>query len=115
MNIEETKQLLGEIAIVDNRKQTLDTVNTWHEYLNGFTLAQCRDALRTHRQNAPDVWVMPGHLVAVMRRGMAFNRIPMCPHEIPRGSYCHDCTHTSGCQMCRTPNLHPEEEPDPEW
>lgn len=115
MNLEETKQLLGEIAIVDNRKQTLDTVNTWHEYLNGFTLAQCRDALRTHRQNAPDVWVMPGHLVSVMRRGMAFNRIPMCPHEIPRGSYCHDCTHTSGCQMCRTPNLHPEEEPDPEW
>lgn len=112
MNLEETKQLLGEVAVVDNRKLGMDALKTWHEYLAGFTLDQCRDALKTHRQNAPDVWVMPGHLVSVMRRGLAFNRIPMCPHDIPRGSFCHDCTHPKNCQMCRIPE--PEQE-DPEW
>ena len=112
MNLDETKKLLGEVAVVDNRKMSMDAANTWHEYLAGFSLDQCREALKMHRQNAPDVWVMPGHLVSVMRRGLAFNRIPMCPHDIPRGSFCHDCTHPKNCQMCRI--LEPEQE-DPEW
>ncbi len=113
MNLDETKKLLGEVAVVDNRKLGMDALRTWHEYLAGFTLDQCRDALKTHRQNAPDVWVMPGHLVAVMRRGLAFNRTPMCPHGIALGMWCHDCTHTSGCQMCRVSNQ--IEEADPQW
>ena len=115
MTLEETKILLGEIAIVDSRKMSTDAAKTWHDYLAGFTLGQCRDALKMHRQNAPDVWVMPGHLVSVIRRGMAFNRTPMCPHGIPRGAYCHDCTHKPTCQMCRIPDPAPTEEEDPEW
>jgi len=115
MTLEETKQLLGEIAIIDNRKMSLDAAETWHGYLAGFTLGQCREALKMHRQNAPDVWVMPGHLVAVMRRGLAFNRTPMCAHEIPRGSFCHDCTHPPHCGMCAPALPAPIEEEDPEW
>jgi len=105
MNLEETQILLGEIARIDNRKLTMDTARTWHDLLEPFTLVDCREALATHRRNAPDQWLVPGHLVQIVRRGKAFaSRTPTCPHGIPLAAHCHDCTHTPACAMCRTPN-----------
>jgi hypothetical protein len=102
MNPDETKQLLGEIAVIDNRKLSMDAVKTWHDYLSGFTLAECREALAMHRKNAPDQWVMPGHLVAVIRRKKSgdFGSIAKCAHGIPLGTPCHDCTHGFDCSAC---------------
>lgn len=101
MSPEEIRQLLGEVAAIDNRRLSPETVNIWHSLLHGFTLPECRDALATHRRNAPDVWLMPGHLVAIIRRKTAFaNRTPTCPHGVRVGDWCHDCAHPTGCPAC---------------
>lgn len=109
MTPEDVRSLLGEIAVIDNRKLSTETAQTWHTYLHGFTLSQCRDALATHRRNAPDVWVTPGHLVAIIRRHQATaNSTPRCEHGITRGDYCHDCSHPSSCTQCRPKQADPE-------
>lgn len=112
MTPEETRILLGEVAIIDSRKMSTETANVWQQLLHGFTLAECREALATFRRNRPDDWVNPGHLVQIMNRAPSWDQVRKCGHAIPLGAYCHDCSHPSNCVMCLTPA--PVEE-DPDW
>ena len=111
MTPEETRILLGEIAVIDNRKMSTETAQAWHQLLAGFSLDDCRKALAAFRRNRPDEWVVPGHLVQIMNRAPSLAGIPRCPHEIPLGSYCHDCRHGPGCHLC----LHVATNEDPDW
>lgn len=101
MTLEETRMLLGEVAAIDNRKATPDTLRMWHETLQGFTLAECREALSQFRRNRPDDWVLPGHLAQIANRNSAGTaHVPKCSHGVPLGGGCHDCTHPADCPVC---------------
>ena len=112
MTPEETRILLGEVAVIDRRKMSTETANMWQALLHGFTLDECRDALATFRRNRPDDWVNPGHLVQIMNRAPSWDQIRRCDHGIPLGTYCHDCTHATNCHMCLMPVA---EDEDPDW
>ena len=105
MTPDETRKLLGEIAVIDNRKMTPETAKTWHDLLAGFDYAACNAAVRTIRLNTPDLWITPGHVAQVVRgklRDSGYTASPRCEHGITRGDYCHDCTHDPDtCDMCR--------------
>src|SRR5574343_609180 len=115
MTPDQTRQLLGEIAAIDNRKLTPDIVRLWHEMLHAFDHHQAQNAVRTIRLNTPDVWITPGHIAQIMRRELrdaGRNRTPECDHSIALGAYCHDCTHGDACPTCHTPNPQPG---DDDW
>jgi hypothetical protein len=99
MTPDETRTLLGQIAAIDNRKMTPDTVRTWHTALQRHTLTDCLNALAQFRRNRPDDWVTPGHLTQAIDRN--HRPEPRCPHGIATWAYCHDCTHPADCPMCQ--------------
>ncbi len=102
MTPEETRILLSEIASVDNRKLTPESVRTWANLLAGFTLPECQQALRTFRRNRPDDWLVPGHIAQTINRDAqrTGHHSRQCVHGIPLGAWCHDCTHDDACTMC---------------
>lgn len=104
MTPDETRRLLGEIAVIDNRRMTTETARTWHDLLGGFDYAACNAAVKKIRLNTPDLWITPGHVAQVVRNQMrdaGRNANPTCSHGIPLGEPCHDCTHDGEwCQTC---------------
>lgn len=104
MTPDETRRLLGEISVIDNRRSTPEIARTWHDLLNGFEYSQATAAVRKIRLNTPDLWITPGHVAQVIRnqlRDSGINGTPACEHRISLGEPCHDCTHDGEwCQMC---------------
>lgn len=104
MTPDETRRLLGEIAVIDNRRMTPETARTWHDLLGGFDYTACHAAVKKIRLNTPDLWITPGHVAQVIRNEMrdaGRDANPTCGHRIPLGEPCHDCTHDpEWCQAC---------------
>ena len=116
MTQEETRQLLGEIAALDNRKLSVETARQWHELLHNYTLAQCRDAVSTFRKRRPDDWLLPGHIAQIVNRnaGHDWANVPRCAHGVDIGAHCHDCTHGPDCPTCQ-PTTQPDMESEYPW
>ena len=113
MTPDETRQLLGEIAALDNRKLTVETARQWHELLANYTLPQCREAVATFRKRRPDDWLLPGHIAQIVNRtgSQSFGNIPRCQHGVDIGAWCHDCTHADDCGMCQpTQSTQPDDD-----
>lgn len=64
MNIAETAQLVGLVAIHDNRDITKPgLIELWHDILGGNTFEDCKTALINARQRDDITWLEPKHIV----------------------------------------------------
>lgn len=66
MNREETAQLLGLIALGDNRQISHETVAYWHGLLPDIRLEDATQAVAIHRRESTD-YLQPAHIVQLVR------------------------------------------------
>lgn len=100
MNKAEVKLLLADVAAIDNRRVTEETVVAWHAVLGHLSLPVAQRALVLARQDEKVEYLEPKHIVARARDArMAIDRgpearaeeanwrsdpVPICvPHETP--------------------------------
>lgn len=62
----EAAQLLTVAAVYDNRKPSAAVAQAWAADLDGVEVAEAASAIREHYRANPGVWVMPGHVVAIV-------------------------------------------------
>jgi hypothetical protein len=93
MTHEETRKLLRFIAAVDGRKVTRDTVHAWNQLLSAWTYAEAKAAAETAIKNSAGKYLEIGLIIAVLRGEPLTRPTSGCDHGVPRGQYCHDCTH----------------------
>lgn len=63
MNMTETKQLLEEVAAIDNREITPEVVMAWNGILAGMSLEIAREAHRLARRDEKIRWLEPKNIV----------------------------------------------------
>lgn len=68
MNASEAAQVLTVAAVYDNRKPSAAAAQAWAADLEKVTMAEGAAAVREHYLASPGVWIMPGHVVAVVAR-----------------------------------------------
>ena len=64
MNLNETKAILKDIALIDNRKLDEAIAQAWHAIIGQMTYEVAREALKLARQDASISYLEPKHLVA---------------------------------------------------
>ena len=67
MNKIECIDLLEEVAAIDNRKITEETINAWLAVLSHIPLEIAREALRLARKDERVNWLEPRHIVSWSR------------------------------------------------
>lgn len=68
MNASEAAQVLTVAAVYDNRKPSAAAAQAWAADLDGISVPEAAAAVREHYRANPGVWIMPGHVVAVVSR-----------------------------------------------
>jgi hypothetical protein len=68
VNVEEVGQLLAVASVYDRRRPSAEVAMVWAGDLDDVDLAEAITAVREHYTTHPDVWVVPGHLRAIVRR-----------------------------------------------
>lgn len=70
MNLQETGQLLGLIAVYNdnfatglNTEQKHQKTVAWHELLNDYTYADCVTAVKNYFATADTPWIMPADII----------------------------------------------------
>lgn len=77
MNKSEVKLLLADVAAIDNRRVTEETVVAWHAVLGHLSLPVAQKALVMARQDEKVDYLEPKHIVARARDArMAIERSP---------------------------------------
>jgi len=64
MQISETKELLRQIAVVDNRKVTPDTVEAWHGIIGGIPFDIAKQALKMAQQDSTVRYLEPRNIIS---------------------------------------------------
>ena len=64
MNLNETKMILRDIALIDNRKLDEAVAQAWHAIIGQMTYEVAQEALKLARQDASIGYLEPKHLVA---------------------------------------------------
>lgn len=63
MNLNETKLLLKEIAVIDNRKLSEEVAEAWQSIISFMPFEIAREALKLARKDATINWLEPKHIV----------------------------------------------------
>lgn len=70
MNLQETGQLLGLIAVYNDNfakgltaEQKTQKAVAWHELLAEYTYADCASAVKDYFATADTPWIMPAHII----------------------------------------------------
>jgi hypothetical protein len=102
MTKDETRKLLGYIVTFDNRKTSGDQLTSWFEIMRPYHYDEAHKAVTVYFRNTPDRWLMPGHIVQIIRSGSPGSFGAMrCEHGVPKPGPCHDCDHDPDtCEMC---------------
>ena len=101
MTKDETRKLLGYIATFDNRKTSGDQLTSWADIMRPYHYDEARDAVTLYFRNNADKWLMPGHLVQIVRAGTPHASTQQrCVHGQPQPGPCHDCHHDFDCADC---------------
>lgn len=93
----ETKQLLDQIAVIDNRRITPEVIEAWHEIVGVIPFDIAKEALLLARKDSTINWLEPRHLVAWAKeaalknnRAMPVDLLvkdsappPLCEHDKP--------------------------------
>jgi len=64
MQISETKELLRQISLVDNRKITPDTIEAWHGIIGAIPFEIARSALKLAQQDSSIRYLEPRNIIA---------------------------------------------------
>jgi hypothetical protein len=64
MNLTEVKQLLTEVAAIDNRKLSDQTADAWHSVLGFMPLDIAKEALHIARKDDRINWMEPKNIVS---------------------------------------------------
>lgn len=64
MNLNETKAILKDIALIDNRKLDEAVAQAWHAIIGQMEFEVAKEALKLARQDASIGYLEPKHLVA---------------------------------------------------
>lgn len=102
MTKDETRKLLGYIGTFDNRKTTGDQLASWADIMRPYHYDEAHEAVTVYFRNTADKWLMPGHLVQIIRSAApGAAGVVRCEHGQPKPGPCHDCDHDAEwCQTC---------------
>lgn len=68
MTLDECKQVLTKIQLGDNRQVDRLVILEWFDNIGQLDFDESIDAVRAHRQQAPGVWLEPGHIIQQVKR-----------------------------------------------
>jgi hypothetical protein len=113
MNLNETKELLKEIAAVDNRKLDAETLTVWHGYVGHLKYEVAREALRLARLDDRVNWLEPRHLSSWASQAGA-NVAKASTDSIPERGICEHKTDVNYCKICCAKTGRTARTPDPQ-
>lgn len=105
MKTTETQEILRQVAVVDNRKVTPETLEAWHNIIGRIPFDIAKEALRLAQQDATIKYLEPRHIVGWAKEAAfrldrdrpkqdpeQFVKVdqPTCKHQIPVMS-CNPC------------------------
>ena len=67
MQISQTKEILRQVALIDNRKVTPDTIEAWHRVIGAIPFDVATEALKLAQQDANIKYLEPRHIVGWSR------------------------------------------------
>lgn len=98
MNINETKQLLAEIAVIDGREVTDEAVGIWHSILDRIPLDIAQEAHKLTRQDERVRYLEPKHIYA--RAMQAAERLAAIEEQQNRQARIHAASLSKPCPKC---------------
>jgi len=67
MQISETKEILRQVALIDNRKVNEETIEAWHRVIGHIPFEIAQEALKLAQQDASIKYLEPRHIVGWSR------------------------------------------------
>lgn len=99
MNIQETQQLLAEIAVIDGREISDEAVNIWYDILQNIPLDIAQEAHRLSRQDPAVRYLEPKHIYA--RAMQAARKLAEIEESVKRQAEMHASrTQSKPCPKC---------------
>ena len=68
MTLDECKSVLTKIQLGDNRQVDRLVILEWFDNIGQLDYQDAIDAVRVHRQTAPDTYLNPGHIIQQVKR-----------------------------------------------
>ena len=68
MTLDECKQVLTKIQLGDNRQVDRLVILEWFDNIGQLDYHEAIAAVRAHRQNEPDKYLSPGHIIQQVKR-----------------------------------------------
>ena len=106
MNISETRELLQDIAAIDKRNITPETIQAWHSILGHISLEVAREAHKLARKDLSINYLEPRHIygwskeaVGILQRNQPKEPEPMKPSK-PEPNCKHHKTRITECKPC---------------
>jgi hypothetical protein len=98
MNIDETKQLLAEIAVIDGREVSDEAVAIWQDILQRIPLDIAQEAHKLSRQDSSIRYLEPKHIYS--RAMQAAERLAAIEEQQKRQSKVHAANLSKPCPKC---------------
>ena len=106
MNISETRELLQDIAAIDKRNITPETIQAWHSVLGNLSLEVAREAHRLARKDLSINYLEPRHIygwskeaLSVLQRNQPKEPEPQRP-STPEPNCRNHKTRITECKPC---------------
>lgn len=100
MKLTETKEILKQVALIDNRKLTEETLMAWHNIIGFMSFEVAQEALRLAQSDSGIKYLEPRHLVGWGKEA-SFRLDRNKPIEQPvEGVPAPKCEHGKSLPMC---------------
>jgi hypothetical protein len=113
MQLNETKELLKEVAAVDNRKIEPETLQVWHGYLQHIRYDVAKEALRLARLDDRVSYLEPKNIISWVSQA-GHNIGKSSSGEIPTKGICVHRMDVQFCQDCCAKAGRSARKPDPQ-
>jgi hypothetical protein len=106
LNISETRELLQDIAAIDKRNITPETIQAWHSILGHLSLEVAKESHRLARKDLSINYLEPRHIfgwakeaVSILQRNQPKEDEPQKP-STPEPTCRHHKTRITECKPC---------------
>lgn len=104
MNKQEALNLLKEIAAVDNRKLSQETVDAWYKVIGVVPFDIAQEALHLARADERITYLEPKHIIAKAKVAAEeldrIERLAKAPEPVQKGDPCPTCIHDKCITWC---------------
>lgn len=101
MQISNTQELLKNIAVLDNRKVTPETIKAWHSVIGFLDFEVAKEALRLAQADGTIRYLEPRHIVSWSREARyQIERANPLPVETQEPSEAPKCKHGETIALC---------------